>query len=899
MEKHKDLALIICHARIKNTHMFSQKTAIILLLTVLIAGQTLAQEINKIEIDSSGTIYHFWLSTSSFEGHTPSSIEGIVSGTPEGVSLEFAKSIDQGNTFSQPQRLLNFANAVTFFDIQAENGKFFLAYVSEDFLHQTSLIEDGRILSPPSIIAFDAQSPTLAINNNLVLLAWEEQEIIYVIQSEDYGNSFNLPRVFQITGEALSFPRLVIDNLNNPHLAFFSQNKALGINQIVYTHITSPEPIIISESYDDLVNLQIEILPIGLAVTWQKEYFERREAYIATSLDWGVNFSNAKLFDFENTSTEFHILNNELFSIGFDEKPRLTQVYFPLLPAPQVIQPLKDTVISSANLELSYRIQGRDPLLAKIDLSAQEDFFGGTTWKFDQVISPITQEAIDFAFPVYLSDGNYFIRIHTLDGLSTSSHSEIIRVEIDNTSPQITTLETERIDSNYFFSGETDEPLAWMAINGTLVTLESDNHFACQFPLEQGINYFTFILTDEAGNQTIATEETFYDPTLPQITVLNPKISDWFRNDSTIIIEAAVKDLQNDVLNETEARIKINDLLLEDTLTYDAEDGTLFGFIYLPEDMADGNHSGSIILRDLLGNEGVGNFSLNIDASPPQVIQTQNKTCFSNSQSTFSILVSDDGAGIDAAGTIINIPGISFEGTVSAESQEISVTINSLLPEGTYEVEVTPRDMIGNIGDTAALYLVIDQTPPLLTLTGSYESETKEREIMIQAEINEAYPSSIKIYNNQQLSASFVPNGLYFSKSINLFPGSNDILVEAWDQAGNKTCQNLHVFADISANSILISNYANGPNPFSPTSDGLMYFIYTLASTSDLKLYIFDLAGNLIWKKEVQNATSGNTSWNGIDHYGKQVSNGIYPYLIHASSATSQEIKRGKIIVLK
>ncbi|MFH1387344.1 MAG: gliding motility-associated C-terminal domain-containing protein [bacterium] len=97
----------------------------------------------------------------------------------------------------------------------------------------------------------------------------------------------------------------------------------------------------------------------------------------------------------------------------------------------------------------------------------------------------------------------------------------------------------------------------------------------------------------------------------------------------------------------------------------------------------------------------------------------------------------------------------------------------------------------------------------------------------------------------------------------------------------------------------LVTGFGNGPNPFSPKNDGLMYFTYKLNLPSALSIYIFDLAGNLIWKKEITMTNSGNTAWNGVDAFGRQVQNGVYPYVLKFTSSSDTEIKKGKIIILQ
>lgn len=96
------------------------------------------------------------------------------------------------------------------------------------------------------------------------------------------------------------------------------------------------------------------------------------------------------------------------------------------------------------------------------------------------------------------------------------------------------------------------------------------------------------------------------------------------------------------------------------------------------------------------------------------------------------------------------------------------------------------------------------------------------------------------------------------------------------------------------------------PNPFnrdlkSSTGTTETYFTYSLSGNFNVTIYLFDLNGNLIWRKTFLAGENGgkagpnNPSWNGVNLFGESVPNGVYLYQV----ATDQRvIARGKIIVL-
>lgn len=91
------------------------------------------------------------------------------------------------------------------------------------------------------------------------------------------------------------------------------------------------------------------------------------------------------------------------------------------------------------------------------------------------------------------------------------------------------------------------------------------------------------------------------------------------------------------------------------------------------------------------------------------------------------------------------------------------------------------------------------------------------------------------------------------------------------------------------------------PNPFDRFATSEVTFNYTLSGNFTTRIYIFNLAGNLIWQNSYSAGTNGgksganNPAWNGKDLLGVNVPNGIYLYQV----ITEQKVlARGKIIVL-
>lgn len=793
---------------------------------------------------------------------------------------------------SEDRIIYTLSQEVSSYDAVYDNNKFYIAFTNGEDLYFTYSSDNAQSFSGPSLISSKTNKPSLAIKDNLIAIAWEDLDGICYKKSEDGGMTFLDPQPIFITGETLSSPALIIDLSENIHLIFLSEENNSSLKKIYFSQLLTVEPTVIFESYENITNLKPKNLSQGLLVYWQTEYSQRYETLCSISLDQGQNFSGAKNLSFDKELLDLDISNSKLTAITHAD---FSTSSIPVMKQEIKLAPLATPVILETRDKLIFEYIGSLPYILNIDIAKTLDFTNPE--KYYQYLASLTQEV---SLPNELADGQYYVRINVFDGLSQSPFSQDVSFEIDTISPQILSLEAEKSANMVTLKGNISESPTWLTINNKSVSGESS--FQEDFMLTDGINLFTFILTDEADNTSFLSKEVFYNAKIPEIKVLNPKDPDWFKPDSSIVIEAEVIDSNNKIEDGIEARVMINNMLLEDILIYDQQEKLLFGFILLPADLSDGQHSAKIILAD-----GEGVFTINIDSAPPVSNQPLGKPFFANSQSALVIPVKDLGAGLDPAGTLIKISGISIEGTASLEGQSLTFTTNTPLAEGTYEVEVLARDQVGNLGEPIVLSLIIDNTLPEITLHGTYEAKTSKKEIMIKGQVIEANPDSITIYNNKKKLASFTLNGINFSKKVSLSSGNNEIMIEAVDQAGNKAYATINTFATSAApSSNLIVNCLHGPNPFSPKKDlpGTysthgkgMVFSYALSQPANVKIHIFDITGVRIWTKEIKNTASGVTAWNGVGQFGNMSANGIYPYVFSANAGGRSEIQRGKILI--
>ena len=144
-----------------------------------------------------------------------------------------------------------------------------------------------------------------------------------------------------------------------------------------------------------------------------------------------------------------------------------------------------------------------------------------------------------------------------------------------------------------------------------------------------------------------------------------------------------------------------------------------------------------------------------------------------------------------------------------------------------------------------------------------------------------------------------------YEVSIPLSDGIHGITIEAFDVSGEAVTFEVYPLYVQSAAKVIVQGFPlNHPNPFDPSAPESTKISYTLSKPANIKLNIFDLAGNLIVKKsyiadqEGGRAGYNEVSWNGKSEGGNYAGNGIYIYLIIANGNVVQNGK-GKITVFK
>lgn len=180
----------------------------------------------------------------------------------------------------------------------------------------------------------------------------------------------------------------------------------------------------------------------------------------------------------------------------------------------------------------------------------------------------------------------------------------------------------------------------------------------------------------------------------PQISVTSPGKSAVFRNGSTISISAKIIAYANNLTDESVADIFLDNVKLPDGLVFFADDLSLTGLIKLPESISEGQHLLTVKLTDLADNVGISKLNIFIDKTPPQV----DRKYISGAFNGVVIPYFENGSGFDYSLSYLKLYSGSTEvsGKTQFSSSSIAFIPSTPLAEGTYLLEYSLRDLVGN-----------------------------------------------------------------------------------------------------------------------------------------------------------------------------------------------------------
>lgn len=226
-------------------------------------------------------------------------------------------------------------------------------------------------------------------------------------------------------------------------------------------------------------------------------------------------------------------------------------------------------------------------------------------------------------------------------------------------------------------------------------------------------------VSDNAGNTNdLATKTVTYDATPPEITL-----------DELAAYVGSTPELSGTLSENGTVEISINDITYEATVT-----GLNWS---LPETsytnpLSEGIYDVTIVATDLVGNVGTSENPgiLNVDISGPVI--TYNELITDSQNPQLSGTVTDELSGL--ASLTVTVNGTTY----NPEMVNTDWTLNlTNFEEGSYDVEISAEDIIGNnTTETFSAGLIVDLTPPTVEIVG-FDNEVRSEQHTISFKFSE------------------------------------------------------------------------------------------------------------------------------------------------------------------
>lgn len=587
--------------------------------------------------------------------------------------LKLTYSRNAGLSFENPFSPIPFPAIPDQVDIVAQKGLLQMLALLGDKIVYSRSADRGATFSPLKTLneALPAKrAPTWIISQDRIEVFFASGKKIYQLTSTDQGASFTYPLEFYSTEREIE--RL----FSSKDSWFWLEGDASGAS------------LLYASDKQRLFTASSGLLSPEAQTTAQ----------------------GADLITFWSAGERHYLIKNGAYPPSYPKKipPATDLLIAENLPnqkpaAPALSHPADNLKTNANQLQaaLSANDPDNDPLNYVIELSWDPAFPADKTFTY---LTASPEAEIPLTFP----DGKYYLRAKAQDGLANSPYSSLLTFTLDRETPKIVIISPRpgaiTNKSGLEFAGTVTENCE-LKLNGSPVTL-SDLNFSKVVNLNRGENRLVFKAADGAGNASEEAIIVIYDENAPQLTIIRPGPGNWYKKKSTVLIEAAVDDKQGDIEDEKDASLYIDDILQKQPLIYNQADARLSELLTLPDNLTHGVHKIKIELTDSAGNLGRIEGSLNIDDSPPRVVEKGLLV----SKDKIVVPIAEEGSGLDAASSLLKVTQASFEvgGVVKKENQALVFYPSQPLAYGSYLLTVTPRDMIGNLGETRNIPLVFD-----------------------------------------------------------------------------------------------------------------------------------------------------------------------------------------------
>ncbi|MEM7738730.1 MAG: Ig-like domain-containing protein [Deinococcota bacterium] len=332
-----------------------------------------------------------------------------------------------------------------------------------------------------------------------------------------------------------------------------------------------------------------------------------------------------------------------------------------------------------------------------------------------------------------------------------------VTVRIDTSPPSLrvntpaTLLTTEAV----MLSGtvELDSTLQIMR-DGSVVTrynAESASAFNLELDLDEGLNIFEAIASDEAGNRTTSRFAVVRDSRLPALELAD--------------LPAATQFNTVQLRGSSDPGSSVRVTTAQGVITADVYSNGSFD-AGLP--LVDGENSLLVQAVDSAGNVREQTLSVIQDTLAPQLSVTTSEADAITQATTVTLTGEVDDNHTDAPSVLVNGERVTLE--------QGSFTYTADLTEGWNGFSISAEDAAGNVAQRE-LTLVRDSTPPSLEIDSPSDVTTADTRILVYTE--EAARVSL-----DGTSMTVLPGGIVVAE-VALTPGENSFVITAQDAIGN------------------------------------------------------------------------------------------------------------------
>jgi flagellar hook assembly protein FlgD len=305
----------------------------------------------------------------------------------------------------------------------------------------------------------------------------------------------------------------------------------------------------------------------------------------------------------------------------------------------------------------------------------------------------------------------------------------------------------------------------------------------------------------------------------------------------------------------------------------------------------DGVYDVTVRTSDAAGNEaGAAAWAVDLDRDPPVVeileppglrartiVEVVRGTARDRNGATVTARV--DSASVEPATTPLEGGGVAWSIAVP----------ETLRREGSFQVEVTARDLVGRIGRGTET-ITIDLTPPATPEPDPLPAVVETAELNVSGRAPGA--DSVHVYRNDAPAGSTtVPPSGIFRRRITLAPGLNRIVFQASDLAGNLSLATAPVIVEY------VERPGFGaPAPFRP---GDHFEVNLPSEARSVRIRILTLEGRLVRTllREAE-AREYEIAWDLEDEDARTVRNGPYLCVMTARMADGGERTERKGILV-